>query len=192
MGAPRSSAPPCLTLLLPRGAASVLASPRPLSRSVFDLFCLLKLYVIEKCGRFLKLAQSNSAICRSLFLLTKKLRNNCYSDSGVVHISFFFSRDDFGGGDSANMLFTQILRLFDAQLQHPSLNIFSHITSPALWVWRHGDKGGVAPCREQGRADRQSPGEPGNQTNSNNFQQLKLCLLGHRDTTHKTATSRKN
>lgn len=55
----------------------------------------------------------------SLFVFAdkkKKLRNNCYSDSGVAHISFFSSRDDFDGGDSANMLFTQILRLFDAQI----------------------------------------------------------------------------
>lgn len=179
MGAPRSSAPPRLTLLLPRGAASVLASPRPLSRSVFDLFCLLKLYVIKRCGRFLKLAQSNSAICRSLFLLTKKkLSNNCYSDSGVAHISFFFSRDDFDG-EILQTCFSR--RFFNSLTLNCNIRrltlIFCHITSPALWVWRHWDRGAVAPCREQGRADRQSPGEPGNQTNTNNFQQFRLCLL---------------
>lgn len=126
MGAPRSSAPPCLTLLLPRGAASVLASPRPLSRSVFDLFCLLKLYVIKRCGRFFEVSAVQLRHL-SLFVFAdkkkKKLRNNCYSDSGVAHISFCFFTRPFRWGDSANMLFTQILQLFDAQLQHPSLNI---------------------------------------------------------------------
>lgn len=137
MGAPRSSAPPCLTLLLPQGAASVLASPRPLSRSVFDLFCLLNLYVIEKCGRFLKLAQSNSAICRSLFLLTKKLRNNCYSDSGVVHISFFFSRDNFGG-EILQTCFSH--RFFDSLTLNCNIR---HLTFSVTSLLLHSGFGGM-------------------------------------------------
>lgn len=136
----------------------------------------------------------------SLFVFAdkKKLRNNCYSESGVTHISFFFSRERFRWGDSANMLFTQILQLFDAQLQHPSLNIniLSHHFSCTLGLEAWGPRCG---CTLQ-RTGESRQTEPWGAWESNQHQQLSTVQTpfaprtgdGHRDTTHKTATSRKN